>query len=133
GAVPANHSDDPTGEHAAVDDDLDAWATISGSQPRFRAEGSDWAEADFAEELSSSGEHDKLGALSEAGPVDEEAEFAEALAARRRAPRRRRTTVGAAAATTAAARPERPRPPEADRVPAGPGAGRDLPTALITA
>ena len=38
-----------------VDDDLDAWATISGSQPRFRAEGSDWAEADFAEDLS--GEH----------------------------------------------------------------------------
>jgi phosphatidate cytidylyltransferase len=134
GAVPAIFSDDPTGEQAAVDDDLDAWATISGSQPRFRAEDSDWAEADFHEELNVSGEHEKLGALSEEGPVDEEAEFAQALEERRRPARRRRTTVGAATAATATVdRPVRRRPPEADRMPPGAAGGRDLPTALITA
>ena len=135
GAVPAILSDDPTGEHTGVDDDLDAWATISGSQPRFRAEGSDWAEADFHEELSVSDEDEKLGALSEEGPVDEEAEFAQALEERRRPVRRRRATVGAAAATPTATveRPVRRHPPDADRMPPGTVGGRDLPTALITA
>ncbi len=80
GAVPAIFADD-TGEHV-IDDDLDAWAPLTGSTPRFRAEGSDWAEADFGDDLT--GEHERLGALSEAEPVDEEAEFAEALAQRRR-------------------------------------------------
>ena len=69
GAVPAIFADDNTGEHA-IDDDLEAWAPITGSTPRFRAEGSDWAEADFGEDLS--GDQDRLGALSEAEPVDEE-------------------------------------------------------------
>jgi phosphatidate cytidylyltransferase len=133
GAVPAIFSDDPTGEQNSVDEDLDAWATISGSQPRFRAEDSDWAEADFHEELSVSGEHEKLGALSEAGPVDEDAEFEQALEERRRPVRRRRTTVGAAATTATVERPARPRPPEPDRTPPGAPSGRDLPTALITA
>ncbi len=72
GAVPAIFADD--GDDDAIVDDLDAWAPITGSQPRFRAEGSDWAEADFGDDLS--GEHERLGALSEAEPVDEEVEFA---------------------------------------------------------
>ncbi|MDP9336634.1 MAG: hypothetical protein M3Q30_25420, partial [Actinomycetota bacterium] len=80
GAVPAIFADD-TGEQP-IDEDLDAWAPIGGATPRFRAEGSDWAEADFGDDLS--GENERLGALSEAEPVDEEAEFAEALAQRRR-------------------------------------------------
>ena len=111
GAVPAIFSDD-TGEHDV--DDFDAWAPITGSTPRFRAEGSDWAEADFGDDLS--GENERLGALSEAEPVDEEAEFAEALAQRRRRlPRAPRDRRGAAAATaavaTTAAPAARVRPP----------------------
>jgi phosphatidate cytidylyltransferase len=127
GVVPAILADD---EHDELDDDLDAWATISGSQPRFRAEGSDWAEADFSEELS--GEESNLGALSEEGPVDEEAEFAEALAARRRRPPKPK-----AAAPTSAPKPPVQREPrrarEAELAPPGPTAARDLPTALATA
>jgi phosphatidate cytidylyltransferase len=131
GVVPAILADD---EHDELDDDLEAWATVSGSQPRFRAEGSDWAEADFSEELT--GEESNLGALSEDGPVDEEAEFAEALAARRRRPAK-------AAATPAKPKPPAPprekppaprRPPrEPDLAPPGPSAARDLPTAIATA
>ena len=110
GAVPAIFADDDSGEE--VDDDLDAWATLSGSQPRFRAEGADWAEADFSEDLS--GEHERLGALSEAGPVDEDAEFAQAFAERRRRRPGRRParaaaeTAGTAAASAAAASREAP-------------------------
>jgi phosphatidate cytidylyltransferase len=133
GAVPAIFADD-TGEHE-VDDDLDVWAPLTGSAPRFRAEGSDWAEADFSEDLSE--EHERLGALSEAEPVDEEAEFAEALAQRRRRPRASRAArgaaAGAAAGTVTAPSPPRraPAPPDADA--GGAGAPRDLPTALMTA
>lgn len=133
GAVPAIFADD-TGEHQ-VDDELDVWAPLTGSAPRFRAEGSDWAEADFSEDLSD--EHERLGALSEAEPVDEEAEFAEALAQRRRRPRASRAARGAAAtaAATTATAPRQPRrapaPPEPDVN--GGGAPRDLPTALMTA
>ncbi len=114
GAVPAIFADD----RDEVDDDLDAWATISGSQPRFRAEGSDWAEADYAEELS--GEHNTFGALDEAEPVDEEAAFAEELAARRRRPARPRPTA-----------PRAPAAPE--HAPTGVAPQRDLATALMTA
>ena len=125
GAVPAifaDDADDPA-------DPLDAWATVTGAQPRFRANESDWADSDFANDLS--GEHRKLGALSNEGPVDEEAEFARDLAARRRGPRAR------SARTATARRPTRTRPavataPESDFgrdvAPA-----RDLPTAIVTA
>jgi phosphatidate cytidylyltransferase len=142
GAVPAIFADD-TGDNA-LDDDLEAWATVTGSQPRFRSEGSDWAEADFAEELSNSGEHEKLGALDEQGPVDEEAAFAEALDKKRRRPAGKRprgprpVPVAAAATSAAAATPAptpRPRPqrrPEPELSPAGPSQSRDLPTAILT-
>jgi phosphatidate cytidylyltransferase len=125
GAVPAIFADD-TSEHE-VQDELDVWAPLTGNAPRFRAEGSDWAEADFSEDLS--GEHERLGALAEA-EVDEEAEFAEALEQRRRGPLR-----GAAAATTtiaARARSAR-RGPENSDSDVNPGAPRDLLTALMTA
>jgi phosphatidate cytidylyltransferase len=121
GAVPAifaDDSDDPA-------DELDAWATVTGAQPRFRAAGSDWAASDFAEDLS--GEHEKLGALSNAGPVDEEASFARDLAAKRRGPRtrtdspRRPTRVR----TPATGAPDTDFPPDA-------AAARDLPTAILT-
>ena len=125
GAVPAIFADD-TDEPA---DELDAWATVTGAQPRFRAQGSDWAASDFAEDLS--GEHQKLGALSNEGPVDEEADFARDLAARRRRPRTR------AARAPTERRPERVRKPvtngpDSDFAREGAPA-RDLPTAILTA
>jgi phosphatidate cytidylyltransferase len=117
GAVPAIFADD-----SEPSDESDSWAAVSGSQPRFRSEGSDWSESDFADDLS--GEHVSLGALSNAGPVDEEAAFARDLAAKReRGPR------------TATRRPPRARPaparpdPDAGQEPAP----RDLPTAIMTA
>ena len=132
GAVPAIFADDSDDQPV---DDLDAWAPLTGSTPRFRAEGSDWAEADFGDDLS--GEHERLGALSEAEPVDEEAEFAEALAQRRRRlPRAARAAIPAGAAPTVAV-PRAPRPPR--RAPVEPeaanggGQPRDLPTAIMTA
>ena len=123
GAVPAIFTDD-SAEHDKVDDDLEAWATITGNQTRFRAEGSDWADADYAADLS--GEHEKLGALDEQGPVDEEAEFAEALAAAARRAARTRTRAKATPRTA-------PRQGDADGTPPGPAAARDLPTAIMTA
>jgi phosphatidate cytidylyltransferase len=132
GAVPAIFADD-TGEQP-VDEDLDAWAPITGSTPRFRAEGSDWAEADFGEDLS--GEQERLGALSEAEPVDEDAEFAAALAQRRRrmprGPRAARGAAGAAAPATAAPARRAARS-EPDAANAGAAPARDLPTAIMTA
>jgi phosphatidate cytidylyltransferase len=122
GAVPAIFADD-AGQPA---DELDAWATVTGAQPRFRAEGSDWAASDFGEELS--GEHQKLGALSNEGPVDEEESFARDLAAKRRSPR--------AARPATARRPPRVRrpvstAPDTDLGEVSPA--RDLPTAILTA
>ena len=124
GAVPAIFADDS--DQPA--DELDAWATVTGAQPRFRAEGSDWAASDFADDLS--GEHQKLGALSNEGPVDEEEEFARELAVRRRRPRER------ASRTATARRPARVRTaatngPDTDLAEALPA--RDLPTAILTA
>jgi len=113
GAVPAIFADD-SGEA----DDLDAWATVSGGQPRFRAEGSDWAESDFAADLAE--EPVKLGAIGNEAPIDEEAQFARDLDARR-APRR---------APRPAARQARP---EADTAAPQASAPRDLPTAIMTA
>ncbi len=128
GAVPAIFADD-SAEHP-LDDDLEAWATISGSgnQARFRAEGSDWAEVhsdNMFEDLSDDSE--KLGALDEEEPLDEDAAFAEALEARRAKPARTRTKVAAAPA-----RPK-PRARETDVTPPGPAHARDLPTAIMTA
>jgi len=121
GAVPAIFADDERDG-----DDLEVWASITGSQPRFRAEGSDWANPDFVDNLKGDDE-ERLGALAEEGPVDEEAEFAEAFAARRR-----RTPRGRPARTlttaTAAGGPEEPEPETPAESPT-----RDLPTALATA
>jgi phosphatidate cytidylyltransferase len=131
GAVPAIFADD-TGEQP-IAEDLDAWAPIGGASPRFRAEGSDWAEADFGDDLS--GENERLGALSEAEPVDEEAEFAEALAQRRRR-RPRVLRADRSGAAPAAARPRPPRraaPLEADATNGNAAPARDLPTAIMTA
>ncbi len=118
GAVPAIFADD---SEDPAEEDLEAWSAIGGGQARFRAEGGDWAEVDFEDDFS--GEHERLGALDEGGPVDEEAAFAEALAERRRRPAR----------SGRALRPSRARAPEGDVTPPGPAATRDLPTAIMTA
>ncbi len=123
GAVPAIFETDSDPQA----DELDMWATVTGAQTRFRAEGSDWAASDFPDDLS--GEH-KLGALSNEGPVDEEESFARALAARRRRPRER------ASRTTTARRPARVRAPVSngpDPDLGDPAPARDLPTAILTA
>jgi phosphatidate cytidylyltransferase len=123
GAVPAIFADDD--DESA--DELDVWAPLTGSQPRFRAEGSDWADPDYVEELGGGDDDERLGALSETGPVDEEAAFAEALAARRRSPRgrpsRTMTTPSPARTRTADTEPEVAPAPQ----------GRDLPLAIGTA
>jgi len=136
GAVPAIFADD-SGEHA-IDEDLDAWAPITGGTPRFRAEGSDWAEADFGEDLGE--EQERLGALSEAELVDEEAEFAAALAQRRRRPRGQRSERQPEAApprrASSGSRPRAPREAavlEPDGSNGAVAPARDLPTALMTA
>jgi len=121
GAVPAIFADD-----SETAEELDAWASVTGAQPRFRS-GDDWAESDFAEDLSA--ENVKLGALSNEGPVDEDEEFERDLAARRRAP--------AAGAPTRPRRQPRPRTPgpsrlEADRTTRDTPPARDLPTAIMT-
>ena len=121
GAVPAIFADD-----SETSDDSDSWANVTGSQPRFRAEGNDWSESDFASDLS--GENENIGALSNAGPVDEEAAFARDLAAKR-GPKDRSTR-------TAPRRPPRVRTAaalaEADAASQEPSGPRDLPTAIMT-
>jgi phosphatidate cytidylyltransferase len=122
GAVPAIFADDDE----VGDEELDVWATLTGSQPRFRAEGSDWADPDYVEELGGGDDAERLGALSEEGPVDEEAAFAEALAARRR-PR------GRPARTMTTPAPSRARTVEPEAEPVVVPQGRDLPLAIGTA
>ncbi|GIU89453.1 MAG: phosphatidate cytidylyltransferase [Acidimicrobiia bacterium] len=137
GAVPAIFAEDLDAEPDA--DELDAWSSFAGNQPRFRAEGSDWAEADFADdELSElTGENAELGALASAEVVDDDEAFAQELAQRRRrTPRGRAARTMVTTPPPAAATP-RPRVAEphdaAELAPPGPTAARDLPTAIITA
>jgi phosphatidate cytidylyltransferase len=128
GAVPAIFADDAGGDEP---DELDAWATVSGGQPRFRAEGADWAEADFAQE-GLEDDDARLGALAPPAPVDDDEAFAKELEQRRRTPRGRapRTMV---TTPPPARRSPRPRPPDADDSRPAAGAGRDVPTAVATA
>ena len=105
--------------------------------PRFRAEGSDWADADFADD-DLTDETRRLGALAEASVVDDDEAFERDLAERRR-----RTPRGArrahdghglavdrdrATATRAARPPTRATPASSSR---RPRRSRDLPTALV--
>ncbi|MET1001265.1 MAG: hypothetical protein ABWZ15_05590, partial [Acidimicrobiia bacterium] len=74
GAVPAIFADSDDA------DDLDAWAASGAASPRFRAEGADWADADFVED-DLTDETGPVGALAEAAVVDEDEEFARDLEA----------------------------------------------------
>ena len=135
GAVPAIFTDD-TGEQAVVDDDLDAWAAVSGGH-RFRGDEGDWSDVDVAAELADAAEPEDadLGAISAPTPVDEEAAFAEELEARRG--RRRLGRPTQPSAITPPVIPAMPGGPGAPGdpgiVPPGAAASRDLPTAIMTA
>src|SRR5439155_22001224 len=75
------------------DDDLDAWASTSGSQPRFRGDVGDWAASDFGEDLKD--DATALGALADEVPEQDEHEvFAAEVAARRTRSRRGRGRGG---------------------------------------
>lgn len=113
--------------------DDEAWASFAGSQPRFRSEGSDWAEAgDFTAELAAD-DAPKLGALAEEVADDEEV-FAEQVAARRQRSHRRSAPAAAEPRRGPAPRPRPAAPrPEAGEEMYGPDHGRDLFTALVTA
>jgi phosphatidate cytidylyltransferase len=136
-------SEPPTGQMPAVfadavggddDDDLDAWATLTGSQPRYRAEGGDWGDAtDLAEALGDTDDDDlHQGALAEHEPdvSDDDEAFVQAVRARRRSGTRQVVT------STPTARPAVPRPRRANAPRPGdmlPSSGRDLNVAMLSA
>lgn len=97
GAIPLPHwTEPPTGEvprilsgddaegAGAGEEDLDAWAAITGSSPRFRLGAEDWEQPDFTPEEGLKDDTTSIGALAEVGEAEEEAEFARKVAARRR-------------------------------------------------
>ena len=114
----------PTGEVPAVGgedaDDLDTWASVTGGQPRFRAEGADWSETDF-EPAELAEAKLKVGALADE-PQDEQEAFEEELWARRRRGGTR-SSVAAGAASAGLAAPEA----------GGERPGVDTSTRLVTA
>lgn len=124
GAMPAIFVD---GEEAEDADSDDARVAPVGPGPRFRAEGADWAEADFRADLTD--ETARVGVPAEA-PKDSDATFAEEVASRRRVSARR-TSATPSPRRSVARRRQRPEAagPAAD----APSGERDLPTALLTA
>ena len=137
GELPLPHwTEPPTGavpgdlhrRRRAPTTEADVWDS-PGSSPRFRAEGSDWAEADFGgEDLTDNTMN--VGALAEASVVDDDETFERDIAERRRrTPRGRaaRTMVTAPAAARGrpAASPARPTTDaDADAAPRPRAAGR---------
>ncbi len=86
-------TDPPTGEVPVIlpeaepvditgEEDLDAWAPLTGNAPRFRSEAGDWSEGDFATPDALKDESTAVGALAD--HVDDDEEFEERVAARRR-------------------------------------------------
>jgi phosphatidate cytidylyltransferase len=100
-------TDPPTGEVPVIlpeaepvditgEEDLDAWAPLTGHAPRFRSQAGDWSEGDFATPDALKDESTAVGALAD--QVDDDEEFHESLAARRREGgrgMRQRPTTGA--------------------------------------
>lgn len=127
GAMPRIFAEDESAE--SPDDEIKA--ALSGSQPRFRSEGGDWAETDFASELAG-GDSPKVGALADTPPDDDEA-FAEQVAARRQHSQRRAAPGGEARRPAEPGAQPAARRPRSDEEMYGPDGGRDLFTALVTA
>jgi phosphatidate cytidylyltransferase len=142
GSLPLPHwTEPPTGEvpqllpeaepvDITAEEDLDAWASLGGSAPRFRTDAEDWAESDFDFGASLRDDTTGLGALAE--EVDDDAVFEEQVAQRRR--RRGPRPQRARPRDDDAAPPPPPRPPRREPVPAsGTSANAsDLPTRLVT-
>lgn len=125
GAMPAIFVDDEAEPEVADADD--PWAALAGPGPRFRAEGSDWAGADYRADLTD--ETAQVGVAAEI-PPDSDATFAEEVAARRRVSTRRTSTT---AALHQRPRPDPSRPAPASDAPAPQAGERDVPTAVLTA
>ncbi len=142
GSVELPHwTDPPTGEVPRIrpdldrvddgEDDLDSWASISGSTPRYRTEAGDWAEGDFATPEALKDDEIAVGALADDPVIDDDEEFEERVAERRR---------GRRGGRSAAPPPERPAPrrgslESGDEMPppvAGPGGEADITTRVIT-
>jgi phosphatidate cytidylyltransferase len=122
----------PDVEPAEVaEDDLESWASVSGSTPRYRAEAGDWAEGDFATPESLKDDEVALGALDERSPdEDEEEDFEERVAARRR--RRRPRGDAPARARSWSRRGSLESDDEMPPIPIGPAADGDLTTRVLT-
>ncbi len=121
GEMPAVFGDDPLGEG---DDDLEVWASVAGTGPRFRTNAGDWDEGGLGSVEELRDDDAAVGAL--APIVDDDDEFDAEVAARRRPVRE--------TATRQTRRPRPAVPSDDEPVYAGrtPGSGRDLPTALVT-
>lgn len=71
GSMPLPHwTEPPTGEVPRIlddetSDDLDSWASLAGSAPRFRTDAGDWAAGDFEEGELSHDDSTLIGALDE--------------------------------------------------------------------
>jgi phosphatidate cytidylyltransferase len=115
GSMPLPHwSEPPTGEvpkifadEDAGDEDLDSWASLSGSTPRFRTDAGDWADGDFAEGELAHDDSTAIGALADDHDADDSPAPPSRRRSGRRAPRGRRSA------------PEPP-PPPVDEVPLPP-------------
>lgn len=131
------------GAGAPEGDDADVWASLSGPQPRFRAEGDDWSDADFREALV--GDDDIVAIGADREPVFDVTEdsdaFVAAVRARRRAGTRAvvtstptpRAEEGAGAGRRAGRRSDTtPGDDDLAEAVAAPGAGRDLRAAVTT-
>jgi len=108
-------------------DDLEAWASLTGSQPRFRDDASDWSDEDYTH----TGEVRETVAPAASVPVtaeveDDDAAFEREVQERRRTTRRRPPTRGDGGSGRG------PGPIVADEPPSAPPSGRNLPVAVAT-
>ena len=116
---------------AQAEDDLDSWASISGSTPRFRTEAGDWAEGDFASPESLKDDDTAVGALADEPVVDDDADFDEQVAERRRGRGRTRRQVAPPSPPEPRPLPRRGGLENGEDLPA-PVAGEDVPVDITT-
>lgn len=105
-------------------DDLEAWASLTGSQPRFRDEASDWSDEDYTPTGEVRETTGSVAAIS-ATVEDDDAAFEREVQERRRTTRRRPPTHGEDGSGRSPVRltdDEAPVPPS----------GRNLPVAVAT-
>ena len=143
GQIPAVFVADAEPDDAGVahpspsDDTDDVWASLSSSQPRFRAEGDDWSDADFREALA--GDDDIVAIGADREPVldvtEDDAAFVAAVRARRRVGTRAvvTSTPEPRSAEGASRRPgRRPAAAGAEGADTTASSGRDIQAAVLT-